>query len=152
MQRAGIAEADPSLDVDGWDAAAKAAALANVLMGAEITPADVDRTGIRHVTGSQARAALARGRRIRLVASARRSPRPGSPETRARVAPEELPAGDPLAGLTGMANAIVFETDLLGEVMVTQLTGGLTQTAYAIVTDLATVARRARSAGAAQPR
>ena len=47
MQRPGIAEADPSLDVDGWDAAAKAAALANVLLDARITPHDVDRAGIR---------------------------------------------------------------------------------------------------------
>ena len=46
MQAEGIAEADPSLDVDGWDAAAKAAALANVLLDARITPRDVDRTGI----------------------------------------------------------------------------------------------------------
>jgi homoserine dehydrogenase len=150
MQRAGIAEADPSLDVDGWDAAAKTAALANVLMGAELTPADVDRTGIRTVTGSQARAAVARGRRIRLVASARESSPSGS--AHARVAPEELPSEDPLASLRGMANAIVFETDLLGEVMVTQLSGGLTQTAYAIVTDLVRVAHRARSDGAAPAR
>ena len=48
MQAAGIAEADASLDVDGWDAAAKASALANVLLGAGITPARVDRSGIGH--------------------------------------------------------------------------------------------------------
>ena len=51
MQARGIAEADPSLDVDGWDAAAKTAALVNVLMGSAMTPHQVARTGIREVTG-----------------------------------------------------------------------------------------------------
>jgi homoserine dehydrogenase len=137
MQQAGIAEADPSLDVDGWDAAAKAAALANVLMGANMTPAAVARTGIRALSGADVRAAAARGTRIRLVASASAAG--------ARVEPVVLPAADPLAQLRGMANAVIFETDLLGEVAVTQLTGGLTQTAYALVSDLMTVAKRIRS-------
>lgn len=144
MQRAGITEADPSLDVDGWDAAAKAAALANVLMRADLTPEKVDRTGIRGVTGADVRAAAARGNRIRLVASARNG--------QARVRPEELPASDPLAQLRGMQNAVVFQTDVLGEIAMTQLGGGLTQTAYALVSDLVTVARRTRSAGGAPAR
>jgi homoserine dehydrogenase len=144
MQQAGIAEADPSLDIDGWDAAAKAAALANVLMGADLTPAAVVRTGIRGLSGADVRAAVARGTRIRLVASAGAAG--------ARVEPEVLPEADPLAQLRGMANAVIFETDLLGEVAVTQLTGGLTQTAYALVTDLTTVARRIRSGSGAPVR
>ncbi|MGH9330583.1 MAG: homoserine dehydrogenase [Vicinamibacterales bacterium] len=144
MQRAGIAEADPALDVDGWDAAAKTAALANVLMHAALTPADVDRIGIRDITGANVRNAVAQGRRIRLVASFR--------DGRARAGPEELPAGDPLAQLRGMQNAIIFGTDLLGNVAVTQLAGGLTQTAYALVSDLVTVARRIRSDGGAPAR
>ena len=60
-RREGIAEADPSLDVDGWDAAAKAAALANVLLDGGITPHDVDRTGIGPDTASWAREARTRG-------------------------------------------------------------------------------------------
>ena len=63
MQAQGIAEADPSLDVDGWDAAAKAAALANVLLDAGITPRDVDRTGIGPSTAAWAREARGRGHR-----------------------------------------------------------------------------------------
>lgn len=135
MQAEGIAEADPSLDVEGWDAAAKAAALANVLFDAGITPHDVDRTGLTEECGARAREALARGHRLRLVASARRGERPV-------VRPVELPQGDLLAGLRGMANAIEFETDLLGRIAVTQLEGSLTQTAYALLSDLVTVARR----------
>jgi homoserine dehydrogenase len=138
MQAAGIAEADPSLDVDGWDAAAKAAALANVLLGADVTPHDVDRTGLTHESGSQARAAFARGNRLRLVASARRGSRPA-------VRLMELPPDDFLAGLRGMANAVIFQTDVLGEIAITQLEGSLTQTAYALLSDVITIARRRRA-------
>ena len=75
MQAEGIAEADPSLDVDGWDAAAKTAALANVLMGADLTPHLVERTGIGPESAAPAQAALRRGARLRLVASASRDER-----------------------------------------------------------------------------
>jgi homoserine dehydrogenase len=134
MQAEGIAEADPSLDVDGWDAAAKAAALANVLFDARITPREVERAGIGEETGPWARAAVGRDARVRLVASARRGGRPV-------VSPVELARSDLLAGLRGMANALVLETDTLGEVAICQLDGGLTQTAYALVSDLITIGR-----------
>ena len=145
MQAAGIAEADPSLDVDGWDAAAKAAALANVLLDAAMTPHDVDRTGLSPDIGAHAREARASGRRLRLVASARRGERPV-------VRPVELPPDDLLAGLRGMANAIVFETDLLGDVAITQLDGSLTLTAYALLSDLVTVRQRHRAPIGERPR
>ena len=129
MQAEGIAEADASLDVDGWDAAAKAAALANVLLDGGVTPRDVDRTGIGPDTASWAREAMTRACRVRLVASARRGSRP-------IVRPEELPQDDLLAGLRGMANALILDTDTLGRVVICQLDGGLTHTAYALLSDL----------------
>ena len=138
MQADGIAEADASLDVDGWDAAAKTAALANVLLGARITPRDVARTGISRATGSEARDALAAGKRVKLVASARRD----ASGTTATVAPVALPGDHLLAGLDGSANALILETDLLDRIAICQLAGGLTQTAYALLTDLVHVARR----------
>jgi homoserine dehydrogenase len=138
MQAEGIAEADPSLDLDGWDAAAKTAALANVLMDARLTPHDVARAGIDAASGDAARAARARGNRLKLVASAERQ----NGTVAARVALCELPPTDLLAGLGGMANAIVFRTDPAGELAIVQLSGDLTQTAYALVSDLVTVARR----------
>ena len=138
MQADGIAEADASLDVDGWDAAAKAAALANVLLGARITPHDVARSGISRETGNDARAARAAGKRVKLVASARLN----AGGISARVAPETLPADHLLAGLDGNANALILETDLLDRIAICQLAGGLTQTAYALLTDLVQVARR----------
>jgi homoserine dehydrogenase len=140
MQADGIAEADPSLDVDGWDAAAKAAALANVLMRARMTPQAVDREGIGQGTARLAMAAKGRGARIRLVASAKRVA--GGVTTSVR--PVELPESDLLAGLRGVANGLILQTDLLGEIAMMQLTGGLTQTAYGLLSDLVTVGRRHR--------
>ena len=141
MQAEGIAEADPSLDIDGWDAAAKTAALANVLMGAHITPHDVTRTGINEATGDLARSAQMRGQRIKLVASAQRS---AGGTLSARVEPRELPGDHLLAGLDGSANALILETDLLGRIAICQLSSGLTQTAYALLTDLISIARSHR--------
>ncbi len=138
MQADGIAEADPSLDVDGWDAAAKTAALANVLMDADITPKSVDRLGIEESSGAAAQAAKRAGRRLRLVASARRL---SDGHVQARVRPVELRGDDLLAGLRGQANALVLDTDLLGEVAITQLGGSLTHTAYALLSDLISTLR-----------
>jgi homoserine dehydrogenase len=137
MQAAGIAESDASLDVDGWDAAAKASALANVLMDAKTTPQRVERTGIGHLTGASVRDAVARGRRMKLIA---RGTRRGG-EVLVRVGVEEVPAGHLFATLEGQQNALLLETDLLGEFAIAQLGGGLTQTAYALVTDLVALAR-----------
>jgi len=137
MQALGIAEANPSLDVDGWDAAAKTSALANVLMRARMTPQAVDREGINAGTARLAMAAKARGRRVRLVASARTTPA----GVVTSVRPVELDDTDLLAGMRGMANALVLQTDLLGEIAICQLSGSLTQTAYALLSDLITICR-----------
>jgi len=151
MQAEGIAEADPSLDVDGWDAAAKVAAMANVWMDARITPQDVERCGIGKADAVRARQAVAAGRRLKLVASAEKvsgaffdEKRHPKPFFRFRVALEELPADDPLGSLDGQANALELETDWLGRVVITQRDGGLEKTAYALFGDLMTVAKSAR--------
>jgi homoserine dehydrogenase len=155
MQARGVAEADASLDVDGWDAAAKTAALANVLLGADITPRGVDRQGIGPDTGRLAREARAAGRRMKLVARADRDGR----RVTARVSPESLPGEDLLAGLEGQQNALILKTDLLEEFAIVQRSGSLTQTAYALLSDLIAVARgvspapaRRRSPGAGRRR
>jgi homoserine dehydrogenase len=145
MQSDGIAEADPSLDVDGWDAAAKTAALANVLMDARITPHAVARTGIGDGVAPRAREAMRCGRRLKLVASAERV----GNAVRAAVGLESLPAHDLLAGLDGMANALVLRTDILGEIAMCELEGSVTATAYALVSDLVTIRRRQQAPGAA---
>ena len=138
MQAEGIAEADASLDVDGWDAAAKTAALANVLLDARITPHDVRRTGIDPGVGERARTALTRGHRLKLVASATRHE---SGRMTYAVEPRELSATHLLAGLDGSANALILETDLLERIAICQLSGSLTQTAYGLLADIVTIAR-----------
>ena len=138
MQGRGIAEADPSLDIDGWDAAAKTAALVNVLMGSIITPHQVARTGIRDLTGADVRESLGLDKHMRLVASASRQ----GGKVKARVAPEVLDASDPLFPISDLQNALYLETDLLGEIGIVQRSGDLTQTAYALLTDLARISQR----------
>jgi homoserine dehydrogenase len=138
MQAEGIAEADPSLDVDGWDAAAKVAALANVWMDAHMTPQDVQRTGICAGDASRVAAAKAEGQRVKLVARAACTP----DGVTASVGLETLDPSDPLGGLDGQANALEIHTDILGRIVITQRDGGLEKTAYALFTDLVTVAKK----------
>ena len=141
MQAEGIAEADPSLDLDGWDAAAKAAALANVLIdssGPGITPRDVDREGLGPDVDERVRAASARGMRLKLIAGARLE----HGRVRAEVKLREVDPQGPFGSLDGPANALRLDTDLVGPIVITQLEGSLTATAYALVSDLVRVAQR----------
>ncbi|MCS6910774.1 MAG: homoserine dehydrogenase [Anaerolineales bacterium] len=92
-QELGIAETDPSADVDGWDAAVKVAALATVLMDAPVTPQAVNPTGIRALTGEQVWAARAAGRPFKLVCRAKKV----NGAVRASVGPQQVEAGDPRA-------------------------------------------------------
>jgi homoserine dehydrogenase len=141
MQAEGVAEADPSLDVDGWDAAAKTAALANVWFDAGMTPHDVAREGLDDSTVARAVDAYTRGRRLKLVCSATRD---DSGRANAAVTLQELEASDPLANLDGQANALELDTWPLGRFVITQRDGGLEKTAQALVGDVATIARRLR--------
>jgi homoserine dehydrogenase len=134
-QAAGVAEADPAFDLDGWDAAVKACALANALMGADLRPADVERVSVRGITAEAVEAAAGEGKRWRLVARAERAGR----KVTARVAPEELPLGDLLVS-DGADGVLVLETDLMGEVGLWEGAGGVDQTAYAVLSDLLEVA------------
>lgn len=141
-QAAGVAEADPAFDLDGWDAAVKACALANALMGADLRPADVERVSVRGITAEAVEAAAGEGKRWRLVARAERAGR----KVTARVAPEELPLGDLLVS-DGADGVLVLETDLMGEVGLWEGAGGVDQTAYAVLSDLLEVASPLRAPG-----
>ena len=138
MQDAGVAEADASLDVDGWDAAAKGAALANVLLDADVTPLDVEREGISAATGERAVMTRDGGDRLKLVVSGHGR----GIDARVRVALKVLRINDPLAIVDGQANALELDTWPIGRLVVTQRDGGLEKTAYALVADLVTVVRR----------
>ncbi len=129
-QQIGVAETDPSDDLDGWDPAVKVAALVIVLMGEVITLDQVERTGVRSITPEQVRAARAAGMRYKLVCSAERTPR----GVRASVRPEQLPMTDPLALLEGTTSAVRFEMDVFG-LSIIEHKADVIATAYGLLAD-----------------
>ena len=133
VQAEGYAEADPSHDIDGVDAACKTAALANVAMAAHITPAHIPRDSIRGVTPERVRTAQEAGRRLCVLCAARRRA-DGSVEAAVRLT--ELPLGHPLAPIRGSSLGLLLHTDLMGDVVIAELAGLVPQTAYAIYADL----------------
>jgi homoserine dehydrogenase len=135
-QALGIAEADPTNDLEGWDAAVKGCAIASGLMGASVRPSAVRRRGIGGLSGPAVRRALRAGARTRLVV---RGERRGG-RVRVSVAPERIPLGDPLSG-SGPDAALVLETDLMGEIGVFERGATVDQTAYALLSDLVQVIR-----------
>jgi homoserine dehydrogenase len=136
-QKLGVAEADPWFDLDGWDSAAKAAALANVLMDARTTPQQVDRKGISRVTPEKLAELAAKGKTIVLISRARRTVE----GVKLRVRAEVLPADDILAAVRGTSNLLVLETDLMGEIGVFAFQPGVDQTAYGLFSDLIDIAK-----------
>jgi homoserine dehydrogenase len=135
-QGLGIAEADPTNDLEGWDAAVKGCAIANGLMGASVRPSAVRRRGIGGLSGPAVRRALRAGARTRLVVRGERRGR----RVRVSVTPEGIPLGDPLSG-SGPDAALVLETDLMGEIGVFERGATVDQTAYALLSDLIQVVR-----------
>lgn len=129
-QEIGVAETDPSDDLEGWDPAVKICALCNVLMGASLRPSDVERRGIATLSPEAAREARRAGRPYKLVCSARRD---GSAIC-ARVAPEQLPVSDPLAQLTGTTSALFFDLDVFG-LSIIEHKPGVIATAYGLLSD-----------------
>lgn len=135
-RRRGVTEEDPSMDIDGWDAAAKIAALANVLMGAGTNPRMVDRTGIRGISTEDAVEAAGRGMKHKLIASAERS----GGTVRTSVKPELVGPDDPFWSVDGTSSAVTLETDLVGELIIVERDPTLPQTAYAVFSDMLIIA------------
>jgi len=131
-QQLGYAEADPSGDVEGHDAAAKVVILANVLLGANISLAQVQTNGITSLTADDIAAAAAQGKRWKLLGQAGRE----GDQIRASVAPEMLPISDPLANVGGATNAITYQTDLLGPITLVGAGAGGPETAAGILADV----------------
>ncbi|GAB4504848.1 MAG: homoserine dehydrogenase [Anaerolineales bacterium] len=130
-QQIGLAETDPSADVDGWDAAIKVAALVTVLMGTQFTPQQVEREGIRGITADMVARAKTHGMRYKLICSAQRE----AESIRARVAPELVPADSPFYNIEGSTSIIQFKTDVLGELSITEADPGPATTAYGLLAD-----------------
>jgi homoserine dehydrogenase len=135
-RRRGFVEADPSLDIEGWDAAAKITAMLNVLMKAGITPMDVDRTGIEGVTAADMKSAAARGCAVKLLCLGERR---GDGSVYASVKPTEVPLGSIWAGITGTSSVYSLTTDLMGKLTVVEHDPELLQTGYGVFSDLVRV-------------
>jgi homoserine dehydrogenase len=136
-QAIGVAETDPSGDIDGWDAAIKIAALASVLMrsrltpGVRLKPAEVDREGIRGIGPEEIARAKAEGKRWKLVCTAERQ----GDGVRARVAPELVGVESPMYGVAGTTSIVQFDTDVLGRLSIVEEDPGKETTAYGLLAD-----------------
>jgi homoserine dehydrogenase len=134
----GITEADGAFDVEGWDSAAKAAALANVLMDAQVTPQDVSARGITRLTPERVREIAESGKTVRLVSRGRRSAKGVSLRVRAEV----LRRDDLLACTPGTSNLLLFHTDLMGTFGTVSIDPAVEQTAFGVFSDLVETAYR----------
>ncbi len=140
-QSIGVAETDPTNDVDGWDAAIKVAALVTVLMDRPFTPQEVDPTGIRGITPGMIAAAKAQGKRYKLVCSVEKA----GDEIKASVAPELLDPSSPLYGMMNSSTGVSFRTDVLPDYSITVseregMSGGPVETAYGLFADFVNLA------------
>lgn len=136
-QKLGYAEADPTADVEGYDAVAKTVILSNVLLEGELTPADVRREGITALTREQILAAKDQGFRYKLIAQAKKT----GDSVEASVSPQKLPLSDPLAGIMGAQNALTFDLDLMGKVTIQGAGAGKIETGYSILADIVAIHR-----------
>jgi homoserine dehydrogenase len=137
-QAKGYAEADPTADVEGFDAAGKLVILAGVLMGAPIAMKDVEREGITRISKADICEAEEGGDVWKLIAELERF----EGGVKARVRPQRIPRSNPLASVRGAVNAITFTTDLLGDVTLIGPGAGRLETGYAILSDLLAIHRR----------
>ncbi len=136
-QGMGYAEADPTMDVEGWDAAAKLAILANYFFGIDAKPGTVKRKGVTGISPQDIRDAKDRGEKIKLIASA--SKVDGGVDL--EVSPVRLPISNPLANIAGVTNALTFTTDCLGDVTIVGPGAGRRATGYSLLTDLISISR-----------
>ncbi|MFB9905860.1 homoserine dehydrogenase [Allokutzneria oryzae] len=146
--RLGYAEADPTADVDGFDAAAKAAILASIAFHTRVTAADVHREGISSVTAADIAAARSLGRTVKLLAICERvTDDAGTESVSVRVHPAMIPRSHPLAGVGGAFNAVFVEADAAGQLMFYGQGAGGAPTASAVLGDLVAVARNRVASG-----
>jgi homoserine dehydrogenase len=147
----GYAEADPTADVDGFDAAAKAAILASLAFHTSVTAADVYREGISAVTSTDVARAAEIGCTVKLLAICERVPGGDEGDSVAvRVHPAMIPTTHPLASVGGAFNAVFVEAEAAGQLMFYGQGAGGDATASAVLGDLVAVARN-RAAGVAGP-
>ena len=142
-QSVGVAETDPTNDVDGWDAAIKVAALITVLMDTPFTPQQVNPIGIRGITPDMISKAILEGKRYKLVCSVEKA----GDQINARVAPELVDASSPLHGMMNSSTGISFRTDVLPDYSITVseregMAGGPVETAYGLFADFVNAVKK----------
>jgi len=141
-QALGYAEADPTADVEGFDAAAKAAILASLAFHTRVSAADVHREGITGVTAADVASAREMGAVVKLLAICERTvAADGAEGVSVRVHPAMIPLAHPLAGVRDAYNAVFVEAEAAGELMFYGRGAGGQPTASAILGDLVSVAR-----------
>ncbi len=139
-QAQGYAEADPTADVEGYDAVAKVLILAFLAFGHTLKLDQVVRQGITAITKEQMQQAIHNNARIKLVASLQVTHDVGDTPLDARVEPVELPLSDPLARVDGAMNAITLETDTLSSVTIIGPGAGRLETGQGLLSDLINIA------------
>jgi homoserine dehydrogenase len=139
-QSIGIAETDPSGDIDGWDAAVKVAALVTVLMNIPLKFFQVERQGIRNITLEDIAQARQQDKRWKLLCSAQIDGENGE-NLSARVAPEMVGRDSPLYYIDGTTSSIQFETDVLGQLTILEENPGPHTTAYGLLADFINAVR-----------
>jgi homoserine dehydrogenase len=140
-QAQGYAEADPTADVEGYDAVAKTLILAALVFGHSITPDQVVRQGITAITKEQLHNARHEGKCIKLIASLQAVADMSECPLDVRVEPVALPLSDPLANVDGVTNAITFQTDTLSEVTIIGPGAGRLQTGQGLLADLIAISK-----------
>jgi len=136
----GYAEADPTADVDGFDAAYKLSILISLLEGRHFHPDNVRRTTLRGLSTDTVNAAASRDKKVRYLATADF----GERATKARVGPEEVPSNSPEGAADGPTNVVTIETDLAGRLVFSGPGAGGDATASAILGDVIAIARAMR--------
>ena len=139
-QSIGLAETDPTNDVDGWDAAIKVAALVTVLMDTPMTPQQVNPTGIRGITPEMIAKAKSEGKRYKLVCSAEKV----GDKVETSVSPQLVDSTSPLYGMMNSSTGITFRTDVIIDYSIVLsekpgMKGGPVETAYGLFADFANI-------------
>jgi homoserine dehydrogenase len=139
-QSIGVAETDPTNDVDGWDAAIKVAALVTVLMDTPMTPQQVNPTGIRGITLEMIAKAKAEGKRYKLVCTAEKV----GDKVIASVAPQLVDSTSPLYGMMNSSTGLTLRTDVILDYSITLsekpgMQGGPVETAYGLIADFVNI-------------
>ncbi len=139
-QELGVAETDPSYDVDGWDSTVKICALARVLMKSELMPSDVQRESIRGLAAGVLKRARAEGRPYKLISRVRVAE---DGKLQASVRPEQVAITEPLGSVRGTSLAIHFELDVMPGLTIISHRPNLQSTAYGLLADFINVTRKA---------